>query len=243
MKKVIPFILLPFFAIARIQGVAYNTTNETFSPPEADIKIKSPVRLSDATVPSERWVTLDSADTMKLYSKSYSTNWIFRIVGLQNVTDTNSTNVVVSAPFTNEFSGAELLIASPSLVTDPSDVASNNVGDVMFQVRYDDSTWATNGMSIKMTHTNGNYQVMYGVGSVLTNASVYGSYTNFYGTNSVILSAGYVGTQIVTTNTSTFYSYPKTMQYIGSTTNSSGFVTNMVIQTGIMTNSFNFYAP
>jgi hypothetical protein len=98
-------------------------------------------------------------------------------------------------------------------------------------------------MSIRMTHTNGNYQVMYGVGSALTNATVYGSYTNYFGTNSVTLSAGYVGTQITHTNTSTFYSYPKTMQYIGSTTNASGFVTNMVIQTGIMTNSFNFYAP
>jgi hypothetical protein len=239
MKKIIPLLFLPFFAMARIQGVAYNTTNDTFSPPEAHIAIKTSDRVALNT---NVWVTLDSVDTMKLYSKSYTTNWIFRIVGVQNITATNGSSLVVAAPFTNEFSGAELLIASPDLVTDPSDVASNNVGDVMFEVRYDDSTWATNGMSIKMTHTNGNYQVMYGVGSVLTNASVYGSYTNFYGTNSVLLSAGYVGTQIVTTNTMEFYSFPKTMQYLSSSTNSNGYVTNMTFSTGIVTNSLNFYA-
>lgn len=240
MKRLIPYlILIPFLSRgAVIQGVAYNPTNDTFSPPSAHYSIKTSDRLADSP---DRWVTLESADTMTKYQKVYTTNWIFRIVGLQNVTDTNGTNVVVSAPFTNEFSGAELLIDNPASVTSPSDIASNNVGNVMFQVRYDDSTWATNGMSIKMIHTNGNYQVMYGVGSVLTNVLEYGSYTNYFGTNSVLLSAGYVGTQVVTTNITEFYSYPKTMQYFSSSTNSAGYVTNLVITTGIVTNSFNFY--
>lgn len=240
MKRLIPYLILipTFIKAAVIQGVAYNPTTDTFSPPSANYSIKTADRLADD---ADRWVTLSDANTMTKYQKVYTTNWIFRIVGLQNVTDTNSTNVVVSAPFTNEFSGASLLVASPSLVTDTSDIASNNVGNVMFQVRYDDSTWATNGMSIKMTHTNGNYQVMYGVGAVRTNALVYGSYTNFYGTNSVILSAGYVGTQVVTTNTTEFYSYPKTMQFYSVSTNNAGYVTNLVFSTGIVTNSFNFY--
>jgi hypothetical protein len=240
MKRLIPYlILIPFLSRAAvIQGVAYNPTNDTFSPPSAHYSIKTSDRLADN---SDRWVTLASADTMTLFQKVYTTNWIFRIVGLQNVTDTNGTNVVVSAPFTNEFSGAELLIDNPADVDAGENIASNNVGDVMFEVRYDDSTWATNGMSIKMTHTNGSYQVMYGVGTVLTDASVYGSYTNFYGTNSVLLSAGYVGTQVVSTNTSEFYSYPKTMQFQSFSTNTAGYVTGLVFSTGIVTNTLQFY--
>ena len=240
MKRFIPYLILipTIVKSAVIQGVAYNPTNDTFSPPSAHYSIKTSDRLADN---SDRWVTLSDENTMTKYQKVYTTNWIFRIVGLQNVTDTNGTNVVVSAPFTNEFSGAELLIDNPADVDAGENVASNNVGDVMFEVRYDDSTWATNGMSIKMTHTNGNYQVMYGVGSVLTNATVYGSYTNFYGTNSVLLSAGYVGTEVVSTNLTEFYSYPKTMQFYSASTNDSGYVTNLVIITGIITNSFNFY--
>lgn len=240
MKNIIPFILIPFFSFARVQGVAYNTANDTFSPPEAHLSVKTADRLADSP---DRWVELSSADTVTLFQKVYTTNWIFRIVGLQNVTATNGSSIVVSAPFTNEFSGASLLASSPADVAPTDIIATNTVGDVLFEVKYDDSTWATNGMSIRMTHTNGNFQVMYGVGSVLTNTAVYGAYTNYFGTNSVSMSAGFIGTEVVTTNTSAFYSYPKTMQYIGSSTNSSGFVTNIVVQTGIVTNSLNFYAP